>query len=269
MTTTSTSTRRPSTNAAPNWRTNAACRNADDLEIFFPIGHSPSAIAQEAEAKKFCNQCPVIQQCLQWALDTGQETGVWGGLSEDERRAMKRKVLERLDQPAVDSAEEVDHAAVNRFVQGFAAEIKDADFLAAVQICVGRGMTLADVDRLHMWEERTAENRVNRLRKRYKRAGREFPSLAQPTTRKFSEAEVIAIREKSRAGETDLSLAMSYGVNRETIRSICRGLSYRQFGGPIRSPRKVQHLPGTRQHMCGHGDNSLAARKKHKMGEAA
>jgi WhiB family redox-sensing transcriptional regulator len=35
--------------------------------------------------------CPVMTDCLQWALETGQEAGVWGGASEDERRAMRRR----------------------------------------------------------------------------------------------------------------------------------------------------------------------------------
>ncbi|MFI1259063.1 WhiB family transcriptional regulator [Streptomyces netropsis] len=36
-------------------------------------------------------RCPVMEQCLQWALESRQDSGVWGGLSEDERRAMKRR----------------------------------------------------------------------------------------------------------------------------------------------------------------------------------
>ena len=39
-------------------------------------------------AKKVCRSCAVIEPCLQWALETGQDSGVWGGLSEDERRAL-------------------------------------------------------------------------------------------------------------------------------------------------------------------------------------
>ena len=33
----------------------------------------------------------VVDECLRWALETGQDAGVWGGLSEDERRALKRR----------------------------------------------------------------------------------------------------------------------------------------------------------------------------------
>lgn len=46
---------------------------------------------QIEEAKAVCRRCDVREQCLQWALETGQDAGVWGGLSEDERRALKRR----------------------------------------------------------------------------------------------------------------------------------------------------------------------------------
>lgn len=42
------------------------------------------------EAKAVCRRCPAIERCLQWALETGEEFGVWGGLSEDERRTKRR-----------------------------------------------------------------------------------------------------------------------------------------------------------------------------------
>ncbi|HYS32389.1 MAG TPA: WhiB family transcriptional regulator, partial [Streptosporangiaceae bacterium] len=43
------------------------------------------------EAKQVCARCKVAEACLRWALDSGQDSGVWGGLSEDERRALKRR----------------------------------------------------------------------------------------------------------------------------------------------------------------------------------
>ncbi|HLS13993.1 MAG TPA: WhiB family transcriptional regulator, partial [Beutenbergiaceae bacterium] len=33
----------------------------------------------------------VVETCLKWALESGQDAGVWGGMSEDERRALKRR----------------------------------------------------------------------------------------------------------------------------------------------------------------------------------
>lgn len=74
----------------PNWQHSAACRD-EDPELFFPVGSSGPAILKIEEAKSVCRRCPVMEQCRQWAMDTGQEAGVWGGLSEDERRSMKRR----------------------------------------------------------------------------------------------------------------------------------------------------------------------------------
>ena len=73
-----------------DWRHEAACRD-EDPELFFPIGNTGPAIAQIEEAKAVCARCPVATPCLQWAIESGQDAGVWGGLSEDERRALKRR----------------------------------------------------------------------------------------------------------------------------------------------------------------------------------
>jgi WhiB family redox-sensing transcriptional regulator len=62
-----------------------------DPELFFPVGNTGPAIEQIDAAKAICGRCPVTEQCLQYALDTNQDSGVWGGLSEDERRALKRR----------------------------------------------------------------------------------------------------------------------------------------------------------------------------------
>ena len=72
-----------------DWRHRAACREYDP-ETWFPVGNSGPALEQENEAKAICRTCPVISGCLRWALDTGQDAGIWGGLSEDERRQMRR-----------------------------------------------------------------------------------------------------------------------------------------------------------------------------------
>jgi WhiB family redox-sensing transcriptional regulator len=73
-----------------DWRHRALCRD-EDPELFFPIGTSGPAVVQIEQAKAVCRRCPVVQSCLDWALRAGQDSGVWGGLSEDERRALKRR----------------------------------------------------------------------------------------------------------------------------------------------------------------------------------
>ena len=73
-----------------DWRSRSACLD-EDPELFFPIGNTGPAILQIEEAKQVCRRCEVREQCLQWALEAGQDHGVWGGMSEDERRALKRR----------------------------------------------------------------------------------------------------------------------------------------------------------------------------------
>ena len=76
--------------SAMDWRHRALCLD-EDPELFFPIGNTGPAIMQIEEAKQVCRRCDVREQCLAWALEAGQDHGVWGGLSEDERRALKRR----------------------------------------------------------------------------------------------------------------------------------------------------------------------------------
>jgi WhiB family redox-sensing transcriptional regulator len=73
-----------------DWRHRALCRD-EDPELFFPIGTTGPALSQIEEAKTVCRRCTVMETCLQWALESGQDAGVWGGMSEDERRALKRR----------------------------------------------------------------------------------------------------------------------------------------------------------------------------------
>jgi WhiB family redox-sensing transcriptional regulator len=73
-----------------DWRHRALCRD-EDPELFFPIGSTGPALDQIDEAKQVCKRCPALEPCLAWALESGQDAGVWGGLSEDERRALKRR----------------------------------------------------------------------------------------------------------------------------------------------------------------------------------
>lgn len=72
------------------WRADAACRLVDP-DLFFPVGVTGPAIPHIASAKAVCESCRVRQPCLDYALDTRQDAGVWGGLSEEERLALRRK----------------------------------------------------------------------------------------------------------------------------------------------------------------------------------
>ncbi|MGW1468498.1 WhiB family transcriptional regulator [Streptomyces sp. NPDC002308] len=72
------------TTGATRWMKSAACRNKK-LELFFPVGERQAA-DKTARAKKLCASCAVRPECLQWAMDTQQEAGIWGGLDGRERR---------------------------------------------------------------------------------------------------------------------------------------------------------------------------------------
>jgi WhiB family redox-sensing transcriptional regulator len=77
-----------------SWQQEAACRT-EDPELFFPVGQSGPAKFQERQAKEVCARCPVQQSCLRDALDAGDLSGVWGGATEDERRAIRRRTGRR------------------------------------------------------------------------------------------------------------------------------------------------------------------------------
>ena len=73
-----------------DWRHTASCRD-EDPELFFPIGNEGPAEDQIREALQICAKCPVAAECLEWALGSGQDDGIWGGMTAGERRAYKRR----------------------------------------------------------------------------------------------------------------------------------------------------------------------------------
>jgi WhiB family redox-sensing transcriptional regulator len=70
-----------------SWHDRAACRD-EDPERFFPTGTTGPAATQISLAKRICARCPVREACLEWAL-AGERWGVWGGLTEAERSALR------------------------------------------------------------------------------------------------------------------------------------------------------------------------------------
>jgi WhiB family transcriptional regulator, redox-sensing transcriptional regulator len=73
-----------------DWRADAACRD-EDPELFFPLGDTGPALMQIQDAKAVCRSCAVVSDCLTWAMESGQDSGIWGGMSETERRALRRR----------------------------------------------------------------------------------------------------------------------------------------------------------------------------------
>ena len=78
------------------WRVEAACKYLP-TELFFPIGHGPRAQAQTSVAKAVCDACSVRTQCLDYALAANAQYGVFGGMSEEERREVRRRVGHRYE----------------------------------------------------------------------------------------------------------------------------------------------------------------------------
>lgn len=66
-----------------DWRERAACRDVDP-DLFFPLSE-----AEGDPAKAICRACPVRRQCRDWAINVGEAFGIWGGLSERERKRIR------------------------------------------------------------------------------------------------------------------------------------------------------------------------------------
>ncbi|MBT1162860.1 WhiB family transcriptional regulator [Bifidobacterium sp. SO1] len=74
-----------------HWRDKAACAR-EDPELFFPTGglYQPDRVAK---AKKICTSCPVVDECLSYAMDHNELFGIWGGLTEKQRVDLKRRAM--------------------------------------------------------------------------------------------------------------------------------------------------------------------------------
>ena len=72
------------------WRRQAACRDTDP-DLFFPVGTTGPAIVQIENAKAVCRQCDAQAECLEYAIATNPDSGIWGGTSEEERRKLRKR----------------------------------------------------------------------------------------------------------------------------------------------------------------------------------
>jgi WhiB family redox-sensing transcriptional regulator len=72
---------------AAEWEERALCRNVEDQSIFFPEHGNRSP----AKAKAICRRCPVKAECLSAAFENDERFGIWGGMTEKERRALQRR----------------------------------------------------------------------------------------------------------------------------------------------------------------------------------
>ncbi|WP_052668586.1 WhiB family transcriptional regulator [Nitriliruptor alkaliphilus] len=72
------------------WHDAAACLD-EDPELFFPGGDSPRYAPQVAAALEVCAACAVTVDCLRYALDHGQNEGIWGGMTAVDRAVLRRR----------------------------------------------------------------------------------------------------------------------------------------------------------------------------------
>jgi len=72
------------------WQSMAACRGMDTAIFYHPENErGPTRHRRDWEAKRICQRCRVVGPCLQWARETREPYGVWGGMSVEERQAMQ------------------------------------------------------------------------------------------------------------------------------------------------------------------------------------
>lgn len=112
-------TRRPTTPAVKDltldgWQQHGLCRT-EDPDLFFPTGSSAQAVEQTAKAKQVCARCPVIETCFRWAVDTRQDIGVLGGLSENERRNMHRRKARMYGRAELPAAQQILNYRMDEF----------------------------------------------------------------------------------------------------------------------------------------------------------
>ncbi|MDQ1712151.1 MAG: WhiB family transcriptional regulator, redox-sensing transcriptional regulator [Frankiaceae bacterium] len=75
------------------WRIDALCRGEDAVHFFAPahLERKDEKDRREGRARALCARCPVLDHCLEYALDAGEPHGIWGGLNELQRRRLRRK----------------------------------------------------------------------------------------------------------------------------------------------------------------------------------
>ncbi|MEU0541395.1 WhiB family transcriptional regulator [Nocardia sp. NPDC005978] len=74
------------------WQESGSCRGMDSSVFFHPDGERGSARSSRVRrAKQICRACQVLELCRSYALTVGEPYGIWGGLSERERRTLRQQ----------------------------------------------------------------------------------------------------------------------------------------------------------------------------------
>ncbi|RBQ21545.1 WhiB family transcriptional regulator [Spongiactinospora rosea] len=84
-----------STETTTSWQQRGICWGHEDPDLWFPSvadfkGYRDAGHAAYSDARVICARCPVWRQCREYALEAGEEDGMWGGLTPRERRAIRQ-----------------------------------------------------------------------------------------------------------------------------------------------------------------------------------
>ncbi|GLZ56397.1 WhiB family transcriptional regulator [Actinomycetospora sp. NBRC 106378] len=86
------------------WQRDAACRDADP-ELFFPPSDDDTTVIvarHRIAVAPICSACPVATECLRWALDSGQDHGLWAATTPTDRRMIRRARMAGVPDPVAD-----------------------------------------------------------------------------------------------------------------------------------------------------------------------
>ncbi|MDR6974349.1 WhiB family redox-sensing transcriptional regulator [Streptomyces sp. 3330] len=79
--------------ATSDWRDQAACLG-EDPEIFFPLSDIAAPGTEASLARAVCRRCAVLLACRDWALEHGEDDGIWGATTAAQRRSIRRATTE-------------------------------------------------------------------------------------------------------------------------------------------------------------------------------
>jgi transcriptional regulator with XRE-family HTH domain len=128
----------------------------------------------------------------------------------------------------------VDEAAVRRYLTDPGAQVTDAERLAAIVEVFRRGLGYVDVDSLHNLPKGTTQRWVDARRVKAKRDGADFPVFVRAgEARLLTKGEVVLMRERAAAGETQIQLSLAFDVAVSTVARVLRGERYAEHGGPL------------------------------------